>query len=150
MSELLVQQMASKLDIRIARFHNMYGPHGTWCNGCEKAPAALLHKAFAMQLLSDHFELWGDGSQRRSFLFIDNVVEAVFKLIHSHCITPINIGSNNSVTLQELAEIALSCADIASETITFRYDQTKLIGVASRNPIMMSHGRKFTGSPRHP
>jgi nucleoside-diphosphate-sugar epimerase/glycosyltransferase involved in cell wall biosynthesis len=133
MSELLIQQMAPKLDIRIARFHNVYGPHGAWRNGREKAPAALLRKAFAIQSLPDHFELWGDGSQRRSFLFIDDAVEAVFKLIHSHCITPINIGSDDSVTLQTLAEIALSCAGVASDTTMFQYDQTKPIGVASRN-----------------
>lgn len=85
-SELLVAQYADRFEVRIARFHNIYGPGGSWNNGREKAPAALLRKALTCRHLSDRslklpsFEIWGDGTQRRSFLFIDDAVDALLKL----------------------------------------------------------------------
>jgi len=74
------------MDIRIARFHNVFGPGGAWNGGREKAPAAMLRKAIAMGLhptSGTAFEIWGDGQQRRSFLYIDDAVEAAIKLLKS-------------------------------------------------------------------
>lgn len=135
-SELLVAQHADRFDVRIARFHNIYGPGGSWNNGREKAPAALLRKALVCRRMGDQssnpqvFEIWGDGTQRRSFLFIDDAVEAILKLLFSSCSEPVNIGSDQAVTIQELAEIALRCTEARAE---FTYDTTKPLGVASRN-----------------
>jgi nucleoside-diphosphate-sugar epimerase/glycosyltransferase involved in cell wall biosynthesis len=134
-SEMLLQQHAKKLDIRIARFHNVYGPGGAWNNGREKAPAALLRKALAIQL-ADHskniMEIWGNGLQRRSFLWIEDCVDAVLCLLQSSCTESINIGSTRSVTIKELADIALRIAG-ANENVEFQYDLDKPVGVASRN-----------------
>lgn len=135
-SELLVAQYADRFEVRIARFHNIYGPGGSWNNGREKAPAALLRKALACRRLSDRslkppsFEIWGDGTQRRSFLFIDDAVDALLKLLFSSCSEPVNIGSDQAVTIQELAEIALGSAEAQAE---ITYDANKPVGVASRN-----------------
>ncbi|KAF9652092.1 hypothetical protein BDM02DRAFT_3183821 [Thelephora ganbajun] len=138
---------SSKTDmlIQVARFHNVYGPRGAWNNGREKAPAAMLRKAFvATALYRDYgiecpeFEIWGSGNQRRSFLFIDDAVDGVISLLRSKYREPVNIGSDRSVTIRELATIALQCA--ASPPVEVRYTSPKdhlwgvdTIGVASRN-----------------
>jgi nucleoside-diphosphate-sugar epimerase/glycosyltransferase involved in cell wall biosynthesis len=135
-SELLLQQYASKLDIRIARFHNVYGPGGAWNNGREKAPAAMLRKALVMQL-DDHsnniMEIWGDGLQRRSFLWIDDCIDAVLCLLRSSCTKPVNIGSKHSVSIKELADLALRIAGVNEEHVEYQYDLEKPVGVCSRN-----------------
>lgn len=93
------------LNIRIARFHNIYGPRGTWKGGREKAPAAFCRKA----VTSDkEFEIWGDGKQTRSFTFIDDCVEGVLRLTFSDCDVPINLGSTEMVSMNEFAKIALT------------------------------------------
>lgn len=135
-TELVLQQFASKLDIRIARFHNVYGPGGAWNNGREKAPAALIRKALATKLLGEApptMEMWGDGSQRRSFLWIEDCVEAIIRLLHSDYRGPLNIGSDVSITLKTLAEIALTAAGVNTQGVHYQCYAERPVGVASRN-----------------
>jgi len=102
-----------KLDVRIARFHNIFGPQGTWTGGKEKAPAAMLRKAAAAENGSS-IEVWGDGLQTRSFLYVDECVEAVLRLMESDFKYPVNIGSEEMVTINRLAEIAI---EISGKTL---------------------------------
>ncbi|KAL1711089.1 glycosyltransferase family 2 protein [Schizophyllum commune] len=139
-SEMLLAECEGKIDVRIARFHNVYGPRGEWYNGREKAPAAMLRKALvAARMLADSpnskpsFEIWGDGHARRSFLYIDDCVDAVLKLLASDYSRPLNIGTEQAVSIQELAHIALEAAGVRPSDVDFAYDITKPIGVASRN-----------------
>jgi GDP-D-mannose 3', 5'-epimerase len=94
------------LNVRIARFHNIFGPQGTWKGGKEKAPAAMLRKA-AETPDGGEMEVWGDGVQTRSFLFIDECLEAVLRLMNSDFTGPVNIGSEEMVSINELAEMAI-------------------------------------------
>ena len=96
------------MKIRIARFHNIYGPRGTWKGGREKAPAAFCRKAITS---TEHFEMWGDGKQTRSFTFIDDCVEGVLRLMNSDCDVPVNLGSTEMVDMIAFAKIALSFDD---------------------------------------
>jgi nucleoside-diphosphate-sugar epimerase len=94
-----------RIPICIARYHNIYGPEGTWQGGREKAPAAICRKV-AMANQSDEIEVWGDGKQTRSFLYIDDCIEATRRLMaHPTFIGPVNIGSEEMVTINELVEI---------------------------------------------
>jgi len=93
------------IKIRLARFHNIYGPRGTWKGGREKAPAAFCRKAITSTV---DFEMWGDGLQTRSFTFIDDCVEGVLRLMYSDCDVPINLGTTEMVNMIEFANIALS------------------------------------------
>jgi len=93
------------INIRIARFHNIYGPRGTWKGGREKVPAAFCRKAITS---TKEFEVWGDGEQTRSFTFIDDCVEGVLRLTFSDCKVPINLGSTEMVSMNEFAKIALT------------------------------------------
>ncbi|MDQ2752719.1 MAG: NAD-dependent epimerase/dehydratase family protein [Bacteroidota bacterium] len=104
------------LDVRIARFHNIFGPKGTWHGGKEKAPAAMLRKA-AETPDGGEFEVWGDGQQTRSFLYIDECVKAVLALMKSDFKGPVNIGSEEMVTINELAQMAI---DISGKNITIK------------------------------
>lgn len=104
------------LDVRIARFHNIFGPQGTWDGGKEKAPAAMLRKA-ATTDIGSYFDVWGDGLQTRSFLFIDECVEAVLRLMKSDFKGPVNIGSEEMVTINQLAQMAI---DISGREITYK------------------------------
>jgi len=96
------------INIRAARFHNIYGPRGTWKGGREKVPAAFCRKAITS---TKEFEVWGDGKQTRSFTFIDDCVEGVLRLTFSDCDVPINLGSTEMVSMNEFAQIALSFED---------------------------------------
>jgi len=96
------------IKIRVARFHNIYGPRGTWNGGREKAPAAFCRKAICA---TTEFEMWGDGKQTRSFSFIDDCVEGVLRLMYSDCEVPINLGSTEMVDMIEFANIAMSFED---------------------------------------
>lgn len=92
------------LATRIARFHNVYGPYGTWKGGREKAPAAFCRKA----ICSDkEFEMWGDGLQTRSFMFIDDCVEGILRIMMSDCDVPLNLGTEEMVSMNEFADIAM-------------------------------------------
>merc|ERR1712151_1389813 len=114
LEKLYAEQMAitygKDFDIasRIARYHNVYGPRGTWKGGREKAPAAFCRKAITSK---EHFEMWGDGKQTRSFTFIDDCVEGVLRLMFSDCKVPINLGSTEMVDMIQFAKIALSFED---------------------------------------
>ncbi|KAF8989435.1 glycosyltransferase family 2 protein [Cyathus striatus] len=136
-SELILEQYGANMDIRIARFHNIFGPGGSWHDGREKAPAAMLRKAVALSLMPclSHckFEIWGDGMQRRSFLYIDDAVDGIIALLNSNCSTPVNIGSDRSVAIKDLAEIALRCVGIDPDKVSLQFVGDKPIGVSSRN-----------------
>lgn len=97
------------LNIRIARFHNIFGPEGTWRGGKEKAPAAICRKV-AETPDGGEIEVWGDGIQTRSFLFIDECLEGVRRLMNSDFIGPVNIGSEEMVSINHLAEMVMEIA----------------------------------------
>ncbi|MEQ9324686.1 MAG: NAD-dependent epimerase/dehydratase family protein [Polyangiaceae bacterium] len=97
------------IPVRIARFHNIFGPEGTWTGGREKAPAALCRKV-AEAPDGGEVEIWGDGLQTRSFLYIDECLEGVRRLMRSKFLGPVNIGSNEMVTINELAMLAAGVA----------------------------------------
>merc|ERR1712019_177975 len=111
LEKLYAEQMAITyekdfgINSRMARYHNVYGPSGTWKGGREKAPAAFCRKAISS---TKEFEMWGDGLQTRSFTFIHDCVEGVLRLTFSGCTKPINLGSTEMVDMIEFANIALS------------------------------------------
>ncbi len=105
-----------ELDVRIARFHNIFGPNGTWNGGKEKAPAAMLRKA-AETPNGHELEVWGDGQQTRSFLYIDDCLDAIISLMRSEFLGPVNIGSEEMVTINQLAQMAI---DISGKDITIK------------------------------
>ena len=102
----LAYQKNYNLNVRITRFHNVFGPEGSWNNGKEKAPAALCRKVAETEN-NGEIEVWGDGKQTRSFLYIDECLEAVRRLMDSEFAGPVNIGSEEMVTINQLAEIAI-------------------------------------------
>ena len=104
------------LNVRIARFHNIFGPQGTWYGGKEKAPAAMCRKV-AQTDEGDTIEVWGDGLQTRSFLYVSECVEAVLRLMDSDFAGPVNIGSEEMVTINQLAEMAI---EISGKKISIR------------------------------
>ncbi|CAE8681190.1 unnamed protein product [Polarella glacialis] len=95
----------SDMQVRIARYHNVYGPRGTWKGGREKAPAACCRKAVTS---TEAFEMWGDGDQTRSFMYIDDCVEGTILIMMSDCDIPLNLGSEETISIKQLAELALS------------------------------------------
>ena len=97
------------IEVRVARFHNIYGPEGVWCGGREKAPAALCRKV-AEAPTGGEIEIWGDGLQTRSFLYIDECLEGVRRLMDSSCAEPVNIGSEEMITINGLARLAMEVA----------------------------------------
>jgi len=97
------------LNVRVARFHNIFGPYGTWNGGKEKAPAALCRKVAEAED-NGFIEIWGDGKQTRSFLYIDECLEAMRRLMDSDFIGPVNIGSEEMVTINELGEMVIEIA----------------------------------------
>ena len=114
------------MQIRIARFHNIYGPEGTWDGGKEKAPAAICRK---VALSTGSIEIWGDGNQTRSFLYIDECIEGIQRLIESDFEGPVNIGSDEMVTINQLVDIA---SEISNKKIEKLYIKGPL-GVRGRN-----------------
>ena len=98
------------LDIRVARFHNVFGPEGTFYGGKEKAPAAICRKV-ADSLMDEEIEVWGDGLQTRSFLYIDEAIEGVRRLMKSDYIEPINIGSDHIISMNNLTKLVIKLAD---------------------------------------
>jgi GDP-D-mannose 3',5'-epimerase len=108
-AEELCKHYGKDFDIafRVARFHNIYGPHGTWKGGREKAPAAFCRKAITS---TSEFEMWGDGKQTRSFCYIDDCVEGILRLFHSDITEPLNIGSEEMVDMNQMAEMVLKFA----------------------------------------
>jgi nucleoside-diphosphate-sugar epimerase len=112
----------------VARFHNIFGPKGTWYGGREKSPAAICRK-IAVANLKDEIEIWGDGNQTRSFLYVEECLDAVEKLMASDYSGPINIGSEEMVTINELV---LMVAKIACKQIQIKHIDGPL-GVRGRN-----------------
>jgi len=94
------------IPIRIARYHNIFGPEGTWTGGREKAPAAICRKVAGLLSSGGTIDVWGDGKQTRSFLYIDECIEATRKLMDSDFMGPVNIGSEEMVTIDQLVDIA--------------------------------------------
>ena len=97
--------------VRIARYHNIFGPEGTWTGGREKAPAAICRKVAELPKGGGSIEVWGDGLQTRSFLFVDECVEATYRLVQSDFTGPVNIGSEEMVSINQLVDIAAKAAD---------------------------------------
>jgi nucleoside-diphosphate-sugar epimerase len=101
------------MEVRIARYHNIFGPEGSWNDGREKAPAALCRKvAFAKLTGQDYIEVWGDGKQTRSFLYIDECIEGTIRLMRSNWTGPVNIGSEEMVTIDQLAQMIMQIAGV--------------------------------------
>ncbi|HSG81807.1 MAG TPA: NAD-dependent epimerase/dehydratase family protein, partial [Gemmatimonadota bacterium] len=117
------------VETRVARFHNIYGPYGTWTGGREKAPAAICRKV-AEIADGDTIEIWGDGEQTRSFCYIDDCLEGVYRLTRSDVREPLNIGSDEMVTINQLVDYA---AAAAGKRVDKSYDRTKPQGVRGRN-----------------
>jgi nucleoside-diphosphate-sugar epimerase len=116
------------LNVRIARFHNIFGPQGSWNNGKEKAPAALCRKV-AEAKIADEIEMWGDGKQTRSFLYIDECLDGIRRLMDSDLIAPVNIGSEEMISINGLAEMIM---DIANKKLGIKHIDGPL-GVRGRN-----------------
>ena len=117
-----------KMDVHIARFHNIFGPEGSWRDGREKAPAAFCRKV-AETPSGGEIEMWGDGKQTRSFLYIDECLEAMRRLMDSDFIGPVNIGSEEMVTINQLADMVM---DIAGKKLAIKHIPGPL-GVRGRN-----------------
>jgi GDP-D-mannose 3',5'-epimerase len=117
------------LDTRVVRFHNIFGPLGTYDGGREKSPAAICRKV-ALADNVDEIEVWGDGEQTRSYCYIDDCVEGIYRLMRSDHRDPINLGQDRMITINELVDIV---SGIAGKTIRKRYDLTKPQGVRGRN-----------------
>jgi nucleoside-diphosphate-sugar epimerase len=119
------------LETRVARYHNVYGPFGTYDGGREKAPAAICRKVIAAQRSgSGEIEIWGDGKQTRSFTFVDDCVHGTLALMRSDVTEPLNIGSEELVTINQLVDIV---ERIAGVTLKRRYKLDAPKGVRGRN-----------------
>ena len=127
-----------KLNVRIARFHNIYGPDGTWDGGREKAPAAMCRKVIRAEKGGD-IEVWGNGKQTRSFLYIDECIEAVRRLMNSEFMGPVNIGSEEMISINDFAQMAINISgkdvsvyNIDGEDFIKKYGHGCPIGVMGR------------------
>jgi nucleoside-diphosphate-sugar epimerase len=135
MSEMFCQEYWAERGLKtfIARFHNVYGPHGTWDGGREKAPAAICRKVIeAVEEGRDWIEIWGDGLQTRSFMFIDDCLEGIDRITHCERLTatPINLGSSELVSINRLVDLVEAVAGVKLER---RYKKDAPRGVAGRN-----------------
>lgn len=117
------------LETRVARFHNIFGPLGTFEGGREKAPAAICRKV-ASAVDGDDIEVWGDGSQTRSFTYIDDCVQGIYRIAQSDHSEPLNLGSDELVTIDQLVDLVAEAAD---KSIGKRHDTTRPQGVRGRN-----------------
>ncbi len=119
------------LHTRVARFHNVYGPHGTWDGGREKAPAAICRKVIQAKLAGkNEIEIWGDGHQTRSFMYIDDCLKGVQAIMDSEILEPINLGSSELVSVNQLVDIV---EDIAGVKLKRNYNLSAPKGVNGRN-----------------
>jgi len=117
------------IPVRIARYHNIFGPEGTWTGGKEKAPAAICRKVAELPKGGGSIEVWGDGLQTRSFLFVDECVEATYRLVQSDFTGPVNIGSEEMVSINQLVDIA---AKVSGKEVEKNHIEGPL-GVRGRN-----------------
>tara|TARA_R100000008_G_C3546257_1_gene147731 strand:+ start:47 stop:670 length:624 start_codon:yes stop_codon:yes gene_type:complete len=127
------------LNVKIARYHNIFGPEGTWDGGREKAPAALCRKA-ALAKEGESIEVWGDGKQTRSFLYIDECIEATRKLMESDFDGPVNIGSEEMISINDFAQMAIDVSEknlkifnIQGQEFKNKYGFKCPVGVRGRN-----------------
>jgi nucleoside-diphosphate-sugar epimerase len=135
MSEMFCQEYWAERGLKtlIARFHNVYGPWGTWDGGREKAPAAICRKVIEAKDTSvKEITIWGDGSQTRSFMYIDDCVQGIDMIMHCEQLiaTPINLGSNQMVSINELVSLV---ENIAGVQLRRKYDPDAPKGVGGRN-----------------
>ncbi|KAH7098633.1 NAD-dependent epimerase/dehydratase [Auriculariales sp. MPI-PUGE-AT-0066] len=133
--ELILSNVpTSRMQVRIARLHNVYGPGGTWYGGREKAPAAFARKAIATRMLgmSPELEMWGNGEQQRSFLYIDDCIRALRLLLTTDICQAVNIGSEETVTMKELARHAAAAVGLDCASISFNFLSGAPTGVAAR------------------
>ena len=146
-----------KLNVKIARFHNVFGPYGTYKGGKEKAPAAMCRKA-AETNPGEAIEVWGDGLQTRSFLYIDDCLEAILRFMRQdQFLGPVNIGSEEMVTINQLAQIAIGIADkgsyiknIEGEEFKQKYGFKCPVGVRGRNSDNKLFKEKIGWEPTQP
>lgn len=134
------------MNVKIARFHNIFGPEGTWMGGKEKAPAAICRKV-AEATDGGHIEVWGDGKQTRSFLYIDECLEGVARLMDSDFSGPVNIGSEEMVTLNQLAEMTIA---ISGKNISINNVPVPHTGVRGRNSDNKLIAGKLGWAPSRP
>jgi GDP-D-mannose 3', 5'-epimerase len=118
------------IPVAIARYHNIYGPEGTWDGGREKAPAAICRKIAKLPAEGGEIEVWGDGLQTRSFLYIDECIEATRRLMQSNFAEPINIGSEEMVTINQLIEIV---SEVSGKKVSKKHKLDAPTGVRGRN-----------------
>ncbi len=119
------------LHTRVARYHNVYGPHGTWTGGREKAPAAICRKVIEAKLSGRHeIEIWGTGQQTRSFMYIDDCLKGTQMILQSDIVEPLNLGSDELVTINQLVDIV---EEIAGIKLKRKYDLKAPKGVNGRN-----------------
>jgi nucleoside-diphosphate-sugar epimerase len=130
-SEKLCQYYSEdkQLDTRVARFHNAYGPSGTFEGGREKAPAAICRKV-AQATDGGELRVWGDGKQTRSFMYVDDCVEGIYRIAQSDHVAPLNLGTDEMVTIDQLCDIV---CDIAEKRLVKHYEQDQPQGVRGRN-----------------
>ena len=133
------------LNVRIARFHNIFGPLGSWNNGKEKSPAAICRKV-AQANNGEEIEIWGDGEQTRSFLYVDECIEGVRRLMDSDFSGPVNIGSNEMVTINTLVDIV---CDVANKNLVKKHI-TGPLGVRGRNSDNRLIEQKLGWAPSQP
>jgi GDP-D-mannose 3',5'-epimerase len=133
------------VEVRVARFHNIFGPEGSWTGGREKAPAAICRKV-AEAPDGGEIEIWGDGKQTRSFLYIDECLEGIRRLMESDFTGPVNIGSEEMVTINQLAGLV---AKIAGKQLSVRHIPGPL-GVRGRNSDNLLIGEKLGWRPSRP
>jgi GDP-D-mannose 3',5'-epimerase len=122
------------LNVKVARFHNIYGPHSTWTGGREKSPAALCRKVAESQDKGE-IEIWGDGEQTRSFLYVDDCIEAILQFMSSNFSGPVNIGSEEMISINDMAHLIMK---IANKSLKIKHVNGPL-GVRGRN----SHNELF-------
>ena len=143
------------LNVKIARFHNIFGPQGTWDGGKEKAPAAMCRK---VALSEGEIEVWGDGIQTRSFLYIDECIEAIFRLMRQdEFVGPVNIGSEEMVTINDLAQMVIDISNknikinnIEGQDFIDKYGFKCPVGVRGRNSDNTMFKEKLGWEPTQP
>jgi nucleoside-diphosphate-sugar epimerase len=118
------------IPVRVSRYHNIFGPEGTWDGGREKAPAAICRKVAQLPQVGGTIEVWGDGEQTRSFLYIDECIEATRRMMDSNFIGPVNIGSEEMVRINQLVEIT---AKVAGVPVKRKHKMDAPLGVRGRN-----------------
>ena len=135
------------MDVKVARYHNVYGPNGTYDGGREKAPAALARKIITSKLKGlDEIEVWGDGNQKRSFLYIDDCIDASINLFNSSFRGPVNIGSEELVSINEMIDIL---EHIANKKFNKKYLLDKPKGVKGRNSDNTLIKKELSWEPKY-